>query len=357
MNYRVEKNGGKAAYLQVYEQLREDIAAGMYPFGSRLPSKRVLAEELGISLVTAEHAYSLLCDEGYAEARERSGYFVSFREGDVFLPPSAPLPPLPYVGGERGGDFPFSVLAKTMRRVLSEHGEALMVKPENKGCAPLRQALSRYLARSRGIHARPEQIVIGAGAEYLYGLLVELLGRERTYAVESPSYKQIERVYAANGVAFERLPLGQDGILSEALSASAATVLHITPYRSFPTGVTAGASKKREYLRWADDGRMLVEDDFESEFTLSHKPEETLFSLAERGNVVYVNTFSKSISPAFRVGYMVLPEALLDAFEQRVGFYSCTVPTFEQYVLAQLLDSGEFERHINRVRRRKRQGK
>ncbi len=356
MKYRVEKGGGKAAYLQVYEQLREDIAAGVYPLGSRLPSKRLLAEELGISLVTAEHAYSLLCDEGYAEARERSGYFVCFREGDVFLPPTAPMPPIPHTAGT-GSEFPFSVIAKTMRRVLSEHGEAIMVKPENVGCEPLRLALSRYLARSRGIHAKPEQIVIGSGAEYLYGLIVGLLGRERVYAAESPSYEKIEQVYRASGVTCDMLPLGHDGIVSDALLSTSATVLHITPYRSFPTGVTASASKKREYLRWAAGDHYIVEDDFESEFTLARKPEETVFSLSEHGNVLYVNTFSQSISPAFRVGYMVLPERLLPDFRQRVGFYSCTVPTFEQYVLAQLLDSGEFERHINRVRRRKRNEK
>ena len=355
MKYRVEKSG-KPAYLQVYEQLRADIIDGVYPYGGRLPSKRLLAEELGISTVTAEHAYSLLCDEGYLEARERSGYFVSFRERDVFLPPDTPpIPTAAPVSG--GGEFPFSVLAKTMRRVLSDHGEALMVKPENTGCAVLRQALSRYLARSRGIHARPEQIVIGAGAEYLYGLIVGLLGRERVYAAESPSYEKIEQVYRADGVTCDMLPLGSDGIRSEALAATEATVLHITPYRSFPTGVTASASKKREYLRWATEGRYIVEDDFESEFTLSHKPEDTVFALSTQGNVLYVNTFSQSISPAFRVGYMVLPPRLLAEFEQRVGFYSCTVPTFEQYVLAQLLDSGEFERHLNRVRRRKRQEK
>lgn len=356
MKYRVNKGGGKAAYLQVYEQLREDIAAGVYPFGSRLPSKRLLAEELGISLVTAEHAYSLLCDEGYAEARERSGYFVCFREGDVFLPATAPVSPIPHTAGA-GSEFPFSVIAKTMRRVLSEHGEAVMVKSENVGCELLRLALSRYLARSRGIHTKPEQIVIGSGAEYLYGLIVGLLGRERIYAAESPSYEKIELVYGASGVTCDMLPLGHDGIMSEALLRTSATVLHITPYRSFPTGVTASASKKREYLRWATGDRYIVEDDFESEFTLSHKPEDTVFSLSENGNVLYVNTFSQSISPAFRVGYMVLPERLLPDFRQRVGFYSCTVPTFEQYVLAQLLDSGEFERHINRVRRRKRNEK
>ncbi len=354
MNYRIEKDSGKPAYLQVYEQLRGDITAGVYAYGSKLPSKRLLAEELGISVITAEHVYSLLCDEGYAESRQRSGYFVCFRDGDLFFSPENEVPTIA-VPTAVTGDFPFSVLAKTMRRVLNEYGEAILVKSENTGCASLRLALSRYLMRSRGICAAPEQIVIGSGAEHLYGLIVELLGRDRVYALESPSYEKIEQVYRAGGVTCEMLPLGKHGIRSDALSESDASVLHITPYRSFPTGVTATASKKREYLHWATSrDRYIVEDDFESEFTLSSKPEETVFSLSGQENVLYVNTFSKTISPAFRVGYMVLPKPLLPLFEERVGFYSCTVPTFEQYVLEQLLSSGEFERHINRVRRRKR---
>ncbi len=361
MKYRIEKAVSRPAYWQLYEQLRADITAGVYPFGSRLPSKRLLAEELGISVITVEHAYALLCDEGYAESRQRSGYFVSFRAGDWFSAPeaepdAAPAPVALPVSGANGGTFPFSVLAKTMRRVLNDYGDAILVKSENRGCLSLRQALSHYLARSRGIHAAPEQIIIGSGAEHLYGLIVELLGRHLVYAAESPSYEKIEQVYRAQGVVCEMLPLGRHGIRSEALAATNASVLHITPYRSFPTGVTATASKKREYLQWASAaGRYLVEDDFESEFTLSKKPEETLFALSGRNRVLYVNTVSQTLSPAFRIGYLVLPPALVPVFEERVGFYSCTVPTFEQYVLEQLLRSGEFERHINRVRRRKRQ--
>ena len=228
-----------------------------------------------------------------------------------------------------------------------------MSKPPNAGCAFLRQALSRYLARNRGIQAGEEQIVIGSGAEYLYGLAVEMLGRDKTYAIESPSYEKIEQVYRAKGVACDLLPLTHDGIESGALKKTRASVLHITPYRSFPSGVTASASKRREYVRWAAQGdRYIVEDDFESEFSLLRKPEETVF--ARTDNVIYLNTFSRTVSPSLRVGYMVLPPRLVSRFEQRVGFYSCTVPAFEQYVLASLIENGDFERHINRIRRKKR---
>ncbi len=347
----------KPAYLALYESLREEIASGIRPFGSRLPSRRILARDRGVSAITAEHSLELLCEEGYAEPRPRSGCYVIYREGDGFSPPSeppeqrtVPVPPTP------GRDcFPFPALARIMRRVLTEYGEGILVRPPKTGCPELREAICRYLARNRGIRVQPDQIVIGAGAEYLYGLTVELLGSGRIYGIESPSYQKIEQIYRSRGVQVDYCPLGKDGILSEALRTTKASVLHVTPFRSFPSGVTATASKRREYLRWIDqEDRFIVEDDYESEFSLLRKPEETLFAGASRQNVIYLNTFSRTVSPSFRVGYMVLPRALLPVFEERVGFYSCTVPAFEQYVLAELISGGEFERHINRIRRNER---
>ena len=347
----------KPAYLTLYESLREEIVSGVRPFGSRLPSRRQLARDRGVSAVTAEHSIELLCEEGYAEPRARSGCYVIYRETDGFTLPSVRsdhrLPPAPPAPGRNA--FPFPTLARVMRRVLADYGEEIMIRPPNAGCAELREALCSYLARNRGIRVQPDQIVIGAGAEYLYGLVVELLGSGRIYGVEAPSYQKIEQVYHSRGVQVDYCPLGKDGILSEALRNTSASVLHITPFRSFPSGVTATASKRREYLRWADDpDRFMVEDDYESEFSLLRKPEETLFAGAARQNVIYLNTFSRTVSPSFRVGYMVLPRALLPVFELKVGFYSCTVPAFEQYVLAELVSGGEFERHINRIRRNER---
>ena len=344
----------KPAYLTLYESLREEIVSGVFPFGSRLPSRRVLARDRGVSAVTAEHSLELLCEEGYAEPRPRSGCYVIYRDSDGFtLPAAVPERRLPPAAPAPGRNtFPFSALARTMRRVLSDYGEEILVRPPNTGCAELREALCSYLARNRGIRVSAEQIVIGAGAEYLYGLAVELLGSSRIYGIEAPSYRKIEQVYRSRGVRVEFCPLGKDGILSDALRNTAASVLHVTPFRSFPSGVTASASKRREYLRWADNpDRFIVEDDYESEFSLLRKPEETLFAGAPRQNVIYLNTFSRTVSPSFRVGYMVLPRALLPDFQQRLGFYSCTVPAFEQFVLSELIRSGEFERHINRIRR------
>ena len=343
------------AYLQIYETLRNDIMAGAYACGTKLPSKRSLADRFRVSVITVEHAYALLTEEGYIQPRQRSGYFVTYRESAGASVPEQP--PLRHHHRERPAvDFPFSVYARTMRRVLSEYGEEILVKSPNLGCWELREALAGYLQRSRHITVKPEQIVIGSGAEYLYGLIVQLLD-ETVYGIEDPSYEKIQQVYEANHVTCRLLPLGRDGVESAALDATDAKVLHITPYRSFPSGVTASAAKKREYLRWAKKtGGRIIEDDFESEFTLSRKPEETVFSLDDGETVIYLNTFSRTIAPSVRVGYMVLPPRLLAAFEEKLGFYSCTVPAYEQYVLADFIAAGDFERHLSRIRRKNRKG-
>lgn len=358
MKYIIQETDPSPAYVQLYRQIRDDIVSGIYPYNSKIPSKRMISGEVGVSTITVEHAYALLCDEGYIEAKERSGYFVIFRADDGFAVSSKKeTARIAYQvhQTESSPRFPISVLTKTMRSVMSDLGEALLERSPNSGCAELREAIRQYLARSRGILADTDQIIIGSGSEYLYTLIVELLGRDRVYAIEAPSYKKIEQVYRASDVKYERLPLGHDGIESGALWASGADVLHITPYRSFPSGITASASKRHEYLRWASgDDRYIVEDDFESEFSVSKKPEETLFSNSLNENVIYMNTFSKTISPALRVGYMVLPKNLVFLFEEKLGFYSCTVPTYIQFVLAALISNGDFERHINRVRRYKR---
>lgn len=358
MKYIIDKKCGVPAYLQLYKQLKSDIVKGIYSYGAKLPSKRMLSEELAVSVITVEHSLALLCDEGYVEARERSGYFAVFKTDDGFAD-YGDTEPIKYIHSPFRADtdeeFPFSVLAKTMRSVISEYGEGILERSPNGGCDRLRAAISKYLARSRGIEADAEQIIIGSGSEYLYTLSVELLGNKRRYAIEFPSYKKIEQVYSAAGIEFERLPLGADGIESAALRKCRAEILHISPYRSFPSGVTASASKKHEYLRWASSvGRYIIEDDFESEFSVAKKPEETLFAVTNRDNVIYMNTFSKTISPALRIGYMVLPKGLVVPFREKLGFYSCTVPTFMQLVSAQLIENGDFERHINRVRRKKR---
>ena len=349
MKYIIDTGSHIPAYQQLYARVREDIINGIYPVGSKIPSKRTVALDSNVSTVTVEHAYALLCDEGYIESRERSGFFVIFRAEDGFV--SSPAQsntqaqkPRPAHQGDTHTDFPFSVLAKTMRKVISDNGEGMLERSPNLGTTELREAIRVYLAQNRGILADIDQIVIGSGSEYLYTLLVELLGRDKIYAIESPSYKKIEQVYRAAEINYESLSLTPSGIDSSALNSSKSDILHTTPYRSYPSGVTATASKRHEYLRWANEGeKYIIEDDFESEFSVSTKPTETLFALSTKDNVIYLNTFSKTISPSLRIGYMVLPKHLVEVYDDKLGFYSCTVPTFMQYVLTELIDNGDFK--------------
>ena len=353
MKYSISKSSLKKAYMQLYEQLRNDITNLIYKYGEKLPSKRILAEETGVSVITVEHALEILCDEGYIESRERRGYFVNYRKSNFMPVHENEIHPLSPANHFQESEFPFSVLAKTMRNVITKYGENILIKSPNAGCQELRRAISDYLARNKGILVSPIQIVIGSGAEYLYGLIVQFLGRDKIYALENPSYEKIHSVYRANGAKCDLLKLGKDGILTSALSKTKATVLHITPFRSFPSGVTASASKRNEYIKWATDHHaVIIEDDFNSEFSVSTKNEDTVFSLEPYESVIYVNTFTKTIAPSMRIGYIVLPENLVKPFFDNMGFYSCTVPVFEQYVLAELIANGDFERHINRARRK-----
>ena len=359
MKYYIDDKSRENAYMQLYRQLRSDITSGVYKYGEKIPSKRMLALEAEISVITVEHAYEILCDEGYTESKERSGYFVTYLENE-FVPIAETFPAenVPFLYQHSDEEFPFSVFARTMRTVISKYGEQILIKSPNAGNDMLRKAITEYLARSRGICVFPEQIVIGSGAEYLYGLIVQFLGRERTYALENPSYEKIRAVYRANGATCDMLQMGRNGILTLELERTAASALHVTPFRSFPSGVTADASKREEYIRWAKKRNgIIIEDDFDSEFTVSSKHADTLFSLEPKSSVIYINTFTRTIAPSMRIGYMVLPELLVEDFRKKMGFYSCTVPVFEQYVLAEFIQNGDFERHINRVRRKRRQAK
>lgn len=377
MNYHINPQNSKPAYLQLYEAVKKDIVTGVFSYGSKMPSKRTLAEETGFSVITVQHAYEILCEEGYLEGRQRSGYYAVYKDSDFvsvtehlltvdtdtehFMAMHKATEEKKQDWGQPGktkSEFPFSVLSKTMRKVLLDYGDDILVKSPNHGCAELRLAISSYLKRSNGMNVRPEQIIVGSGAEYLYSLIVQLLGKELIFGLENPSYNKIRQVYEANGVTCDLLKMGRDGIKSSELSRTEAKVLHITPFNSYPSGVTAGVSKRQEYLNWAKKrDAYIIEDNYTAELTVSMKNDDTVYSMSEDVSVIYLNTFSETIAPSMRVGYLVLPERLLPEFEEKLGFYSCTVPVFEQYVITGLINSGDFERHINRVRRERRKNK
>ena len=342
-------------YYELYEQLRRAILSGDYAAGSKLPSKRSMADRSGCSVVTVVSAYALLEQEGYIISRQRSGYYVC----RIDAPADAAREELPSIEHlntseqEAAEPLEYSLWFKTVRKVMAERGQELFARSPNKGCAVLRNAIADYLWRYRGMLAQPRQIIIGSGAEQLYESVIKLLGREKVYAIEDPCYEKIRAVYMGEGATICPLSMGPDGIASEKLRTERFDVLHVTPFNSYPSGITAGISKRCEYLSWAEkSGGYIVEDDFASEFFLPGHPIRSLYSLDSSSSVIYINTFSKSLSPSMRMGYMILPEALLPVYEEKLGAFSCTVPVFEQYVLAEFISTGCFERHLNRVRRR-----
>ena len=356
-------------YIRVYELARQKIVSGDYKYGEKLPSKRVAAEKADVSVITIQHAYELLCDEGYIETRQRSGYYVIYRKDDFIdadiekgtfaddyvhdakMVSSEARTHKDKAKNTEKVEISFNVLSKTMRKVLLDYGDRLLIKPPNLGCVELRGAIKSYLAVTRSIHVDVDQIIIGSGAEYLYGLIAQLFDDGSVIAVEDPSYDKITKVYKAFGHEVEALKLGSDGILKSELARTRATVLHVTPFHSYPSKITAGISKKYEYLKWAGEDKYIIEDNYDSELTVSRKLEDALFSIADKDNVIYINTFSKTIAPSIRVGYMILPKELMRRYNEKLGFYSCTVPTLEQYMLCEMIKSGEFQRHINKVRR------
>lgn len=380
LTYFMDARGKQRKYRFLYHAIRRDILAKKLLPGERLPSKRALAEHLGLSLSTVGSAYAALLDEGYLEVKARSGFFVSA----LAIPESGSVTPAatadfqsadenttsspatsetesvaPHASlGDLSADFPFTPFSHIVRDVLLRFPNELLARPENQGVLHFRAAISAYLLRYRGMQADPAQIIIGSGTEYLYGLVAQLLPRAALYGIEAQSYEKIRLVYSAYARPYELLPLDAYGVSAEGLAASRAALLHVTPYQSYPSGVTANAAKRFEYLRWAKERTaFLVEDDYASEFSLQKKPLETIYAMDSNDSVIYLNTFTKTLAPSMRVAYMVLPKRLLESYRERLGFYACTVPALDQYVLAEYMNRGYLERRLNQIRRKLRLAK
>lgn len=355
--YTLDRSGASPLYEQLYRALKADILSGALPGGSRLPSGRALAEHLGLSRVTVETAYAQLLAEGYLTSRPRAGYFVEQLTPQE-LPPrvSEPeaQPPEPETAQSRSAQlFPFSVWARLMRGVLLDRRQELLRPAPDAGLPALRQAVAAELYRQRGVHVSPEQVYIGAGAEYFYNLLIQFFGHERVYALENPGHRKIARVYQANQVAVRPIGMDADGVIPELLEQSGAEVLHISPSHHYPTGTVTPITRRQALMRWltAQPGRYLIEDDYDSEFRFSGLPIPTIQSMDRSGRVIYMNTFSRTISPSLRISYMILPRTLLPQWQAAMGFYSCTVPSFEQMTLTRFLAEGYFEKHLSRMKK------
>lgn len=363
LTYDLDRRGKLARYDYLYRCIREDILAGRLTAGEKLPSKRSLASHLQTAVITVQNAYAQLEAEGYLYTREKRGYYVADVERHLTAPGRAPARSAPQPqrswlldlssGGSGTEDFPFSVWAKLMRRVLSEEGEALLRATPPNGADALRRAIAQHLYRFRGISAAPEQIVVGAGTEYLYNLIIQLLGREAVYGVEDPGYSKAARIYALGSARTAPVLVDEGGVSLRSLEMSGAQILHTSPNHQFPTGAVTPIGRRQSLLRWAEarEGRYIIEDDYDSEFRFTLRPIPTLQSIDRAGRVIYVNTFSRTLAPSLRISYMVLPKSLTERYRAQLGFYSSTVPAMEQYTLARFLDEGYFEAHINRMRK------
>ena len=356
LTYELKKSPGVPLYEALYRCIRRDILSGKLAAGEKLPSKRALAAHLEVSKITVEAAYNQLLAEGYIRSEEKVGYFA---ENLQKLTPPIPVPEatqaqtedLIDLTGDSPSHFPFSVWSRLQREVMLDLGEGLLLPLHKQGLPQLRNAIARHLQQFRGMQVDPDNILIGAGTDFLYNLLVQLLGRDMRYGVEEPGYSKIQKIYEAAGAACNLLTLDKEGVDPEDLGDT--QVLHISPSHHFPSGIVMSNPRRRTLLAWAAAGadRYIIEDDYDSEFRFNAHPMPSLHTLDGAGKVIYLNTFSKTLAPSIRISYMVLPGCLMKEFREKLGFYSCTVPSFEQYTLERFISGGYFEKHINRMRK------
>lgn len=365
ITYNFTNIGSDSLYEYLYKCIKNDILQGNIIPGEKLPSKRSFAKNLGISVITVENAYDQLAAEGYIYSIPKRGFYVTdFKKAIEIEKKNITKEMVPLTSGDSGylADFssnqtqselfPFTIWKKMVREVLNENQMQLMTNPPCGGILYLREAIATYLKEFRGMTVLPEQIIIGAGTEYLYGLLIQLFGKDKIYAVENPGYRKIPQIYKSHQVQCEYINMDDDGVNVSELEEKKADILHITPSHHYPTGIVMPISRRYELLSWASKGenRYIIEDDYDSELRLSGQPIPTLQSIDVSNKVIYMNTFTKTLSSTVRISYMVLPGHLLDKFYKKLSFYSCTVSNFEQYTLAKFIHEGYFEKHINRLR-------
>ncbi len=367
----------KPLYEQIYAAIRDGILTGQIPTDEKLPSTRFEAEFLSCSRSTVELAYDQLLAEGYVRAEPYRGYYVCdvgelyHLTGTAYSRARADASP-PF-GRERttpgGGEavarivdfspngvdlapFPFASFGRTLRNLTLDEGEQLLAAGEAAGDYDLRCAISEYLFRSRNVSCAPEQIVLGAGNDYLLLLLAQILGKNRRIAMESPTYLRAYHTLKNLGYPIEAIPMDAEGICVDKLLAGDADVAYVMPSHHFPLGTVMPLKRRLALLAWADQGenRYLIEDDYDSEFRYKGKPIPALQGLDRRDRVIYLGTFSRSIAPAIRVSYLVLPPQLVRIYRESCGFYACTVPGLMQAAINRFMREGGFERNLNRMR-------
>lgn len=377
MTIQFHTDSGKCLYEQIYEHIRQEIRAGKLLAGERLPSTRSLAEYLQVARSTVEYAYDQLLSEGYIESRPYRGYFVcpveELLKMEGMADQDAGIAEHPAVSfQDRSGEakqagaeydfspyeidmsgFPFGVWKRITRNILNDDNSKLFSQGEPQGDYDLRLTISRYLHSSRGVWCMPEQIIVGAGNDYLLMLLEKILGRGIKVGMENTTYKRAYRIFRSFGYEIATVETDRNGILVSGLEKEDVDVVYVMPSHQFPTGKVMSVGRRTELLRWAGQGRdrYLIEDDYDSEFRYRGKPIPSLQSLDQQGRVIYMGTFSKAIAPAIRVGYMVLPARLIYRYLEECAFYSCTVSRIDQRILNEFIRDGYFERHLNKMRK------
>ncbi len=363
----IETKDSAPLYEQIYRYIKGEIRNGRLRSGSKLPSTRTLAGNLHVSRSTTQLAYEQLLSEGYIEALPCKGYFVCQIEELVEVKYHGepeekeenqnkfPLPDCKVDFSPRGIDldsFPFNAWRKLSKNTLVDDNKDMFAVGNAQGEYGLRQAIRDYLHSARGVHCRPEQILVGAGSEYLLMLLSQLIGRDTGIALENPTYKQAFRVFKSLGHPIFPVSMDRLGMSVRELEKTEAGIAYVMPSHQYPTGIIIPIKRRQELLKWAkaEEDRYLIEDDYDSEFRYKGRPIPALQGMDDSQKVIYMGTFSRSIAPAIRVGFMVLPEPLLAIYREKAGFYACTVSRIDQNILTHFITEGYYERHLNRMR-------
>ncbi|MCH5201838.1 MAG: PLP-dependent aminotransferase family protein [Oscillospiraceae bacterium] len=360
LTYDLSKREKMPVYLYLYHRIKEDILNGILLSEEKLPSKRSLAQHLNISVVTVMNAYDLLSSEGYIYTKPKKGYYVvpikTQKKSEIFdgsmLGDENTKNEFDFSGHlVSSEEFPFSVWSKLMRKTLLDYGNELLQPMPYNGTLILRKAICQYLFHHCGMNVNPQQVIIGAGTEYLYNLIIQLLGTDKVFAVEDPGYNKIAKIYEMNNVTTKYIEVDSKGLRCDKLRESNANIVHISPSHHYPTGAVMPVNRRNQILNWADEtGGYIIEDYYDSEFRDS-RPMETLFSTDKNKRVIHLNTFSKTIAPSIRISYLVLPVHLIKLYKEKMNFLTCTVSGFEQYTLAAFINDGYFERHISRMKK------
>lgn len=364
---RLEKENGKTLYEQLYEYIREEIRTGGLLPDERLPSARFLSDSLQVSRTTVDMAYGQLVAEGYLTARPKSGYFVNATEGLCDTGMAAVGEKARTVREEAESalrydfsptaidmtHFPYATWKRITKNILVDAKSRMFALGEPQGDEELRTTICRYLHGSRGVNCEPGQIIVGAGNDFLLLLLEKLLGRHVPIAMENPTYVRAYRIFQSFAYPIFLVPMDEKGIRVDKLRESGARAAYVMPSRQYPTGISMPIGRRMELLGWAAEaeGRYLIEDDYDSEFRYKGKPLPSLQASDSMGRVIYLGTFSKSIAPAIRVSYMVLPYPLLEKYRQECGFISSTVSRIDQTILNEFIRDGYFERYLNKMRK------